>query len=119
MKRAPVGIGIIGTGFARTTQIPGFRDCMGAKVVAVASRNRDRAEAIATTFAPMQSRKPGICVVRANPVPMIPIPTGDLFMALLFKPQITRIANHESRPARRAIMVTSWLAPMGLAMCIW
>src|SRR5678815_4309883 len=37
--------------------------------------------AMATTFAPMQSRKPGICVVRANPVPIIPIPTGDLFMA--------------------------------------
>src|SRR4026208_1928038 len=45
MKRSPVGIGIIGTGFARTTQIPGFRDCMGAKVVAIASRNRARAEA--------------------------------------------------------------------------
>ena len=50
MKRSPVGIGIIGTGFARTTQIPGFRDCMGAKVVAVASRNRDRAEALAKEF---------------------------------------------------------------------
>src|SRR6187549_3636214 len=50
MKRSPVGIGIIGTGFARTTQIPGFRDCMGAKVVAIASRNRDRAEAIAKEF---------------------------------------------------------------------
>jgi predicted dehydrogenase len=50
MKRSPVGIGIIGTGFARTTQIPGFRDCMGAKVVAIASRNRERAEAIAKEF---------------------------------------------------------------------
>lgn len=50
MKRAPVGIGIIGTGFARTTQIPGFRDCMGAKVVAIASRNRERAETIAKEF---------------------------------------------------------------------
>src|SRR4026208_274507 len=50
MKRSPVGIGIIGTGFARTTQIPGFRDCMGAKVVAVASRNRDRAEVVAKEF---------------------------------------------------------------------
>src|SRR5215203_1493655 len=47
MKKAPVGIGIVGTGFARTTQIPGFRDCMGAKVVAIASRHRERAEAIA------------------------------------------------------------------------
>jgi predicted dehydrogenase len=50
MKKSPVGIGIIGTGFARTTQIPGFRDCMGAKVVAVASRNPERAEAIAKEF---------------------------------------------------------------------
>jgi predicted dehydrogenase len=50
MKRSPVGIGIIGTGFARTTQIPGFRDCMGAKVVAIASRSRERAGAIAKEF---------------------------------------------------------------------
>src|SRR5690242_10866083 len=50
MKRSPVGIGIIGTGFARTTQIPGFRDCMGARVVAIASRSHDRAEAIAKEF---------------------------------------------------------------------
>jgi len=50
MKKSPVGIGIIGTGFARTTQIPGFRDCMGAKIVAIASRNRDRATAIAKEF---------------------------------------------------------------------
>src|SRR5215203_3300918 len=50
MKKLPVGIGIIGTGFARTTQIPGFRDCMGAKIVALASRTRERAEAIAKEF---------------------------------------------------------------------
>src|SRR5829696_9307817 len=50
MKKSPVGIGIIGTGFARTTQIPGFQDCMGAKVVAIASRNRERAEAVAKEF---------------------------------------------------------------------
>ena len=50
MKKAPVGIGIIGTGFARTTQIPGFRDCMGVKVVAIASRNRERAEAVGKEF---------------------------------------------------------------------
>ena len=50
MKKSPVGIGIIGTGFARTTQIPGFRDCMGAKVVAIASRNRERAATIASEF---------------------------------------------------------------------
>ena len=50
MKKSPVGIGIIGTGFARTTQIPGFRDCMGAKVVAIASHRRERAEAVAKEF---------------------------------------------------------------------
>ena len=50
MKKSPVGIGIVGTGFARTTQIPGFRDCMGAKVVAIASRNRERAAAVAKEF---------------------------------------------------------------------
>ena len=47
MKKSPVGIGIVGTGFARTTQIPGFQDCMGAKVVAIASRSHERGEAIA------------------------------------------------------------------------
>jgi len=50
MKTSPIGIGIVGTGFARTTQIPGFRDCMGAKVVAIASRHRQRAEAVAREF---------------------------------------------------------------------
>lgn len=50
MKKAPIGIGIVGTGFARTTQIPGFQDCMGAKVVAIASRHRDRAETVAREF---------------------------------------------------------------------
>ena len=51
MKTTPVGIGIVGAGFARTTQIPGFRDCMGAKVVAIASRHRERAAEVAREFA--------------------------------------------------------------------
>ena len=50
MKKSPIGIGIVGTGFARTTQIPGFRDCMGAKVIAIASRHRERAAAVAKEF---------------------------------------------------------------------
>src|SRR5918998_3167601 len=50
MKTIPVGIGIVGAGFARTTQIPGFRDCMGGKVVAIASRHRERAAAVAHEF---------------------------------------------------------------------
>src|SRR4026207_9830 len=70
MKRAPVGIGIIGTGFARTTQIPGFRDCMGAKVVAVASRNPERAAAIAKEF--------GIAQVAADWQELVRHPDVDL-----------------------------------------
>ncbi len=50
MKKTPIGIGIVGTGFARTTQIPGFRDCMGTRIVAIASRQRERAEAVAKEF---------------------------------------------------------------------
>jgi len=45
-----IGIGIVGAGFARTTQIPGFRDCMGARVVAIASQHRERAENVAREF---------------------------------------------------------------------
>lgn len=46
----PIGIGIIGAGFARTTQIPGFRDCMSARVVAIASKHRERAAEVAKEF---------------------------------------------------------------------
>jgi predicted dehydrogenase len=45
-----VGIGIIGTGFARTTQLPAWRACEGARVVAVASGRRENAEAVAREF---------------------------------------------------------------------
>jgi predicted dehydrogenase len=50
MKTSPIGIGIIGTGFARTTQIPGFKACSGAKIVAIASGRRERAEVVAREF---------------------------------------------------------------------
>jgi len=45
-----IGIGIVGGGFARTTQIPGFKDCIGARVVAIASEHRERAEIVADEF---------------------------------------------------------------------
>lgn len=45
-----VRIGIIGAGFARTTQIPGFKACDGARVVAIASAHRERAEEVAREF---------------------------------------------------------------------
>jgi predicted dehydrogenase len=46
-----IGIGVIGSGFARRTQIPGFRAATGARVVAIASARRERAEAVAREFA--------------------------------------------------------------------
>jgi predicted dehydrogenase len=49
-KRETVGIGIIGTGFARTTQLPAFRACEGARVAAIASGHRENAEAAAREF---------------------------------------------------------------------
>jgi len=45
-----IGIGIVGAGFARTTQIPGFQNCKGAKVVAITSRHREHAESVAQEF---------------------------------------------------------------------
>lgn len=50
MAKDVVGIGIIGTGFARSTQIPGFRACRGARVVAIASGHRENAESVARDF---------------------------------------------------------------------
>jgi predicted dehydrogenase len=49
-QRNSTGIGIIGAGFARSTQIPGFRACAGARVVAIASARRERAAAVAREF---------------------------------------------------------------------
>src|SRR5881398_2663114 len=45
-----VRIGIIGAGFARTTQIPGFKNCENARVVAIASARREHAEEVAREF---------------------------------------------------------------------
>jgi len=45
-----IGVGIVGTGFARTTQLPAWAACAGARVVAVASGRRENAEAAAREF---------------------------------------------------------------------
>jgi predicted dehydrogenase len=50
VPKVSIGVGIIGTGFARTTQLPGWRACEGARVVAVASARRENAEAAARDF---------------------------------------------------------------------
>src|SRR5436190_14761500 len=45
-----VGIGIIGTGFARKVQIPGFLACDGANIVSIASGSLENARAAADEF---------------------------------------------------------------------
>ena len=50
MSNKIIRIGIIGAGFARTTQIPGFKACEGAKIVAIASARREHAEEVAREF---------------------------------------------------------------------
>ena len=45
-----IGIGIIGAGFARTTQIPAFKACAGARVVSIASAHRENAQSVADEF---------------------------------------------------------------------
>ena len=45
-----IGIGIIGTGFARKTQVPAFRASAGARVVSIASAHLANAESAASEF---------------------------------------------------------------------
>lgn len=45
-----VGIGIIGTGFAKKVQIPAFLLCENAEIISVASGRRENAEAVAKEF---------------------------------------------------------------------
>lgn len=45
-----VGIGFIGTGFARSVQIPAFRECEGADIVSVASGSLENARSAAEAF---------------------------------------------------------------------
>src|SRR5881392_954361 len=45
-----VGIGIIGTGFARRVQIPAFRACKNAEIVSVASGRLENARETAEEF---------------------------------------------------------------------
>lgn len=45
-----IRIGIIGAGFARTTQIPAFKACQGARITAIASAHREHATEVAREF---------------------------------------------------------------------
>lgn len=48
--RDTIRVGIIGAGFARTTQIPGFKNCKDAQIVAIASARPAHAEEVAREF---------------------------------------------------------------------
>jgi predicted dehydrogenase len=48
--RETVNVGIIGAGFARSTQVPAFAACEGARVSAIASGHRENAESVAREF---------------------------------------------------------------------
>jgi predicted dehydrogenase len=50
VRKDSIGVGIIGTGFARKTQVPAFRACPGARVVSIASARRANAESAANEF---------------------------------------------------------------------
>jgi predicted dehydrogenase len=45
-----IGVGIIGAGFARSTQAPAFAACTGARLAAIASGHRENAESVARAF---------------------------------------------------------------------
>jgi predicted dehydrogenase len=47
MKDEKIGVGLIGTGFARTAQAPAFRACEGAQLVAVCSGRIENAQRVA------------------------------------------------------------------------
>lgn len=50
MDSDQVGVGLIGTGFARSAQAPAFRACEGAALTAVCSGNFENAQQTATEF---------------------------------------------------------------------
>ena len=50
MDKDLVRVGIVGAGFAQTTQIPGFLNCRDAKVTVIASARREHADEVAREF---------------------------------------------------------------------
>jgi len=50
MADKTIRIGIVGAGFARSTQIPGFKNCDRARIVAISSAHREHAEEVAREF---------------------------------------------------------------------
>jgi predicted dehydrogenase len=50
MKRNKIGVGVIGAGFGKSAQIPGFKQCPDAEVIAICSGHLEKAEATAREF---------------------------------------------------------------------
>ena len=50
MKDEKIGIGLIGTGFARSAQAPAFQLCDGAELAAVCSGQHENAVKVAAEF---------------------------------------------------------------------
>src|SRR5258705_13403887 len=108
-----VGIGIVGAGFARTTQIPAFRNCKGARIVAITSRRRERAESVAQEFGIEHVAEDWRELVKRDDVDLVSVVTPpathlEITLAALEqgkavlceKPMAMNAAEAERRPAR-------------------
>jgi predicted dehydrogenase len=71
----PIRIGIIGAGFARTTQIPAFKACKGARLVAIASAHREKAEEVAREFEIENVESDWRALVARNDIDLVSIVT--------------------------------------------
>lgn len=70
-----IRIGIIGAGFARSTQIPAFKACEGAQIVAISSAHRENAEQAAREFDIENVESDWRALVARNDVDLVSIVT--------------------------------------------
>jgi predicted dehydrogenase len=75
MAQHQVRIGIIGAGFAQSTQIPGFVNCRNARLVAIASARREHAEEVARAFGIPQVESDWRSLVARDDVDLVSIVT--------------------------------------------
>ncbi|WP_224361421.1 Gfo/Idh/MocA family protein [Hyalangium versicolor] len=71
----PLRVGIIGAGFARSTQVPAFRACAGVEVVSIASARLERAEQVARELGIPHATRDWREVVRHPDVQLVSIAT--------------------------------------------
>ncbi len=74
-----IRIGIIGSGFARTVQIPAFQKIAGAEIVSIASARREKAEQTAAEFGIAHYTDDWRETVRRKDVDLICITTPPVF----------------------------------------